>query len=238
MAGNRISPARSAARAATRQPASARTAPATARRADHVEDTRRAILAAARRAFAKKGYGETSLEDIVGPARLTKGALYHHFTSKAAVFEALYVEMSNQLLVQVSAALAGAGDDPWRQIIAALHAFFEASAEPDYVRIVLHDAPHVLGPIHGRELDQSIGLTFVTQMVQRLCDAGLLPAMPVAATARMLLAVTGELAIAMAYATDQEVARREGTQVVLTLLEALRARAEADRSSRPSRKRG
>ena len=238
MAGTRNSPARTASRPRARQLATSATSPPTARRADHVEDTRRAILAAARRAFAKKGYGETSLEDIVAPARLTKGALYHHFTSKAAVFEALYVEMSNQLLAQVSTALAAAGDDPWQQMIAALHAFFEASAEPDYVRIVLHDAPHVLGTIHGRELDQSIGLAFVTEMVQGLCEAGLLPDMPVATTARMLLAVTGELAIAMAYAPDQEVARREATQVVLTLLEALRARAEAERSPRPARKRG
>ena len=57
-------------------------APRAARRVEHVEDTRRAILAAARRAFAKKGYADTSLEDIVSPARLTKGALYHHFPSK------------------------------------------------------------------------------------------------------------------------------------------------------------
>lgn len=224
MAGNRSSRASSAPRAA--------------RRVDHVEDTRRAILAAARRAFAKKGYADTSLEDIVSPARLTKGALYHHFSSKAAVFEALYVEMSNQLLEQVSAALAEAGDDPWQQTIAALYAFFEASAESDYVRIVLHDAPHVLGPIHGRELDQSIGLSFVTEMVRGLREAGLLPDLPVEATARMLLAVTGELAIAMAYAEDQERARQEGTQVVLTLLESLRARADADRARPPARKRG
>jgi AcrR family transcriptional regulator len=214
-------------------------APRAARRVDHVEDTRRAILAAARRAFAKKGYADTSLEDIVSPARLTKGALYHHFSSKAAVFEALYVEMSNQLLAQVSAAVTEAGDDPWQQTIAALYAFFDASAESDYVRIVLHDAPHVLGPIHGRELDQAIGLTFVIEMVRGLREAGLLPDLPVAATARMLLAVTGELAIAMAYAEDQEQARKDGTQVVLTLLESLRARAEAERA-RPAavRKRG
>ncbi len=216
--------------------------PALKRRAQHVEDTRRAILAAARRAFARKGYVDTSLEDIVGPARLTKGALYHHFDSKAAVFEALYIEMSNALLAQVSQAVGGAGDDPWAQMLAALEAFFDASAEPDYVRIVLRDAPHVLGPIHGREIDQSIGLTFVQQLVQGLCEAGLLPDLPVAATARMLLAVTGEMAIAMASADDTELARKEGTQVVLTMLEALRAHAQAQAqpalASGRARKRG
>ena len=50
----------------------------------HAEDTRRSILSAARRAFARDGYANTALEAIVGPARLTKGALYHHFKNKAA----------------------------------------------------------------------------------------------------------------------------------------------------------
>jgi AcrR family transcriptional regulator len=216
--------------------------PSIARRVQHIEDTRRAILAAARRAFAKKGYAETSLEDIVGPARLTKGALYHHFDSKAAVFEALYVEMSNALLAQVQEALVAAGEAPWAQMRAALEAFFDASAEPEYVRIVLRDAPHVLGPIHGRELDQRIGLSFVQEMVQGLVDAGLLPRMPVEPTARMLLAVTGEMAIAMAYASDPARARAEGTEVVLTMLDSLRERGERERAAAApparTRKRG
>ena len=200
---------------------------AVARREQHADDTRRALLAAARRAFAKKGYADTSLDDIVGAARLTKGALYHHFKGKAALLEALYVDMEAQLLDEVTRAVSQAQGDAWAQMLAAIQAFFAASAEPDYVRIVLREAPLVLGHMQGREVDQAIGLGFVCRLVESLRDEGMLPPLPVLPTARMLLAVTGEMAVAMAYAADPELARREGTQVVLAMLEGLRATARS-----------
>jgi AcrR family transcriptional regulator len=203
---------------------------AVARRDKHREDTRRAILSVARRTFARKGFNDTSLEDIVAPARLTKGALYHHFASKAALFEALYVDMSGHLLEQVGAAVQAAPQDAWSQASAAIEAFFAASAEPEYVRIVLQEAPLVLGFVHGRDLDQQIGLGFVIQLVEGLRAEGLVPTnLPVVATARMLLAVTGEMAISMAYAADGALARKEGTQVVMGILEGLRALARSRR---------
>jgi AcrR family transcriptional regulator len=203
----------------------------TARREEHADDTRRALLAAARRAFAQKGYAATSLEDIVGPARLTKGALYHHFTNKAAVLEALYIEMSEQLLESVTRAVIAAGNDVWAKLVAALEAFFDASTEPEYVRIVLREAPHVLGS-HGRDLDQSIGLAFVSELVAGLQKEGLMPALPVAMTARVLLATTGEIATTMADASDPVAARREGTAVLMAMLEGLRDAAAPRRRSR------
>jgi AcrR family transcriptional regulator len=197
----------------------------TARRARHAADSRRALLAAARRAFARHGYADTSLDDIVARARLTKGAFYHHFDSKAAVLEAVYVDLEEQLLARMKAAMAAAGKDPWTQMRAALEAFFDASSEPDYVRIVLLDAPRVLAPHHGRELDQTIGLGFLCELVEALRAARLLPRLPVVATARMLLATTGDLAIAMAHAADPARVRKEGTQVLLAMLGGLRAQA-------------
>ncbi len=203
-----------------------------ARRVEQVEDTRRAILAAARHAFVEKGFSATSLEDIVTPARLTKGALYHHFESKAAVLEALYIELSEQLASRVAQAMDAAGDDPWQQLIAALDAFFAGSSEPDYVRLVLLEAPRVLGTDHGREIDQGIGLGLVCELVQSLRDAGLMPDLPVVAIARLLLAATGEFAITMAHADDPAAVRRDGTQVILAVLDGLRASAE--RGPRPA----
>ncbi len=195
------------------------------RRDEHVEDTRRALLRAARQAFAEKGYADTTLEDIVGPARLTKGALYHHFASKAAVLEALYVEMEEALAKQVREAVESAGGDAWSRVVAALESFFAGSSEPDYARIVLREAPHVLGGHHGRELDQAIALGLVCQLVQSLHDEGMLPTIPITATARVLLAATSELVLTMAEAENPERARREGMEVVLALLAGLRALA-------------
>src|SRR4051794_28459348 len=195
------------------------------RRDQHAGDSRRAILAAARHAFARDGYANTSLDAIVARARLTKGALYHHFKSKAAVLEAVYVEMEEELAIQVRAAVLACDGGGWDRMIAAVDAFFTASAEPAYVRIVLRDAPPVLGTLHGREIDQAIGLGLVVELIAGLRAEGVLRALPVVATARVLLAAASEVAMSMAYADDPELARREGSAVFFALLDGLRAPA-------------
>lgn len=206
-----------------------------ARRVEHSDDTRRALLDAARTAFADKGYAETSLEDIVVPARLTKGALYHHFANKAAVLEALYIEMEQVLVQQVGAAVAACGDDPWTCVVAAVEAFFAASAEPEYARIVLREAPHVLGD-RGRELDQRIGLDLVSQLLEGLRHDGSLLPIAVPAAARAVLAATSELAVTVAHSQDAKRARKEGVEVVLALISGLRKpEARATRAASPGR---
>jgi len=192
------------------------------RRDQHAGDSRRAILAAARYAFARDGYANTSLDAIVGRARLTKGALYHHFKSKAAVLEAVYVEMEEELATSVQAAVMACEGGAWDQMIAAIDAFFTASAEPAYVRIVLRDAPPVLGMHHGRAIDQAIGLGLVIELVSALGRDGGLRPLSIEATARVLLAAASEVAVSMAHADDPERARREGAEVVFALLDGLR----------------
>jgi AcrR family transcriptional regulator len=201
-----------------------------ARRDQHSEDTRLAILKAARDAFAQKGYANTSLEDIVAPARLTKGALYHHFASKAAVLEALYVEMEEQLATLVQSRMANASDNAQSRIEAALDAFLDASSEPAYVRIVLRDAPNVLGHSRGRALDHAIGLDLVLALVQSLKEDGMMPDLPLEATARMLLSASSEVVVSMAYSEDPERVRREGRAVVLAIFEGLALKARKERS--------
>jgi AcrR family transcriptional regulator len=192
------------------------------RREAHADDTRRALLAAARRVFARRGYKATSLDDIAERARLTKGALYHHFDSKAALLEAVYVEIEGELAARVVAAMTTAGDDAWATMLAALDAFFAASTEPEYIQIVLRDAPHVLGKRHGREIDQAIGLGLVVELVTQLIARGLFRPLPITPTARVLLAAASEVAISIAEAAEPEVARREGMAVILALVEGLR----------------
>ena len=194
------------------------------RRDQHADDSRRAILAAARHAFARDGYADTSLDAIVARARLSKGALYHHFKSKAALLEAVYVEMEEELAVSVKAAVLSRGGGAWDQMITAIDAFFTASADPTYVRIVLRDAPLVLGTSHGREIDLAIGLGLVVELVTALTEEGALRRLPVVATSRVLLAAASEVAMAMAYAEDPDLARREGTEVIVAILDGLRRR--------------
>jgi AcrR family transcriptional regulator len=197
-----------------------------ARRDQHTDDTRRAILAAARQAFARDGYALTSLDAIVGRAGLTKGALYHHFASKAAVLEALYVEMEQELAAQVQAAAGAAEGTAWARMAAAVDAFFTASSEPAYVRIVLCDAPLVLGPMRGRQLDQAIGLGLVVELLAAWNAEGTLRPVPLVMTARILLAAASEVAVAMAHAEDPAPVRAEGTAALFALLAGLRAHAD------------
>ncbi|MBK9032286.1 MAG: TetR/AcrR family transcriptional regulator [Myxococcales bacterium] len=195
---------------------------AVTRRALHVEDTRRALLAAARHEFAARGYAQASLDDIAARARLTKGALYHHFKSKAALLTAVYLEMEEELAVQVSDAVAACAGDARARLFAAVGAFFAASAEPAYARIVLRDAPGVLDRVEGRSIDHAIGLGLVTALVTGLRDEGRLgPQLPLTMAARMLLAAVSEIAMSMAHADDPAAVQRDGMLVIDALVTGL-----------------
>lgn len=192
-----------------------------ARRNEHVERTRRALLRAARHVFAARGYADASLDDIVARARVTKGALYHHWENKAALLEAVYVEMEEELAADVRAAIAEAPASARARLEAALAAFFAASSEPAYVRVVLREAPLVLGHLRGRELDHQIGLALVVELIGGLVEAGEVRPLPIEPTARMLFAAASEVAIAMAYAADPAAALAEGMVVLLAILDGL-----------------
>ena len=194
---------------------------AVTRRALHVEDTRRALLAAARHEFATRGYAQASLDDIAARARLTKGALYHHFASKAAVLTAVYLEMEHALAERVAAAVQASAGDARARLFAAVEAFFAASAEPAYARLVLRDAPGVLDRVEGRSIDHAIGLALVTDLLAALRAEGRLGPLPLDMAARMLLAAVSEVAMSMAHADDPAAIQAEGMAVIDALITGL-----------------
>lgn len=194
---------------------------AVTRRALHVEDTRRALLAAARHEFATRGYAQASLDDIAARARLTKGALYHHFASKAAVLTAVYLEMEQELAERVAAAVQASAGDARARLFAAVEAFFAASAEPAYARLVLRDAPGVLDRVEGRSIDHAIGLALVTDLLAALRAEGRLGPLPLDMAARMLLAAVSEVAMSMAHADDPAAVQAEGMAVIDALITGL-----------------
>ncbi len=199
------------------------------RRALHVEDTRRALLTAARHEFAARGYAQASLDDIAARAKLTKGALYHHFASKAAVLTAVYLELEQALAAQVAAAVDACAGDARARLFAAVEAFFAASADPAYARIVLRDAPGVLDRVEGRSIDHAIGLDLVTALVTGLRDEGRLGPLPLDMAARMLLAAVSEVAMSMAHADDPATVQAEGMRVIDALVTGLELAARARR---------
>src|SRR5271167_2266138 len=176
-----------------------------ARRAAQAEATRAALVAAARRLFVEKGYHRTGTEEVVAEAGVgTRGALYHHFADKQALFEA-------DLVIEAAKNLADPADGALNQLRQGLIGFLDASLTPHVQRILLIDGPAVLGWVRWRELESVYGLGAIRVMLERAVQEGdLAPGQPVNALAHVLLAAADETALFIANSPDQLTARDEG----------------------------
>ena len=130
--------------------------PSVTLRSQHVEATRRAVLAAARSAFGRKGYAQTSVDEIAAAALVTKGAVYHHFAGKEALFRAVYAEVEAEAQARTAQAVdpkATAID----QIVTGVNAYLDVALDEEIRRITLVDGPVVLGLEPEGPADQQPG---------------------------------------------------------------------------------
>jgi AcrR family transcriptional regulator len=116
------------------------------------EATRYALVRAGRRLFGERGFAGTPLDDVVREAGVTKGALYHHFPSKEALFLAVFEDVEQALVDRVQAE-ATEGVDAWEKVRLGMRSFVIACQDPAVQRIVLQDAPAVLGWDGWRAVD-------------------------------------------------------------------------------------
>lgn len=189
-------------------------------RARQREQTRQALLRESRRLFATLGYGGVGLAQIVGAAGVTKGALYHHFDSKADVFRAVLEQVQQEVARSVVAA-AEAHDDPWAQLTAGCRAFLAAGTDPDVQRIMLIDGPAVLGWSEWRAQDEAASARHLAEALAELIDQGVIAAQPVEPLARLLSGAMNEAALWLATSDDPDDLDR--TWAALSrLLESLR----------------
>jgi AcrR family transcriptional regulator len=144
--------------------------PGTSRRAQYSASTRRALVDVAEGLFAEHGYAATSLDAIVAGADVTKGALYHHYSGKQALFEAVFEKVEATGAQQIQAALQG-HSDPWDKAIAGLRAFLEVVRQPAYSRIVVQDGPSVLGYERFREQEERSTFAYVLDIVRAVLGA-------------------------------------------------------------------
>jgi AcrR family transcriptional regulator len=187
------------------------------------EATTAALIKAGRELFAERGYADVGTEEIVARAGVTRGALYHHFKGgKEELFHAVVVEINAETVRHVSA-VARAQADPWDQLAAGADAFLDAFAATEVQRIVLMDAPSVLGWDIWRAIDSEQGLGLVEAAIQRAIDAGRLSPQPAKALAHVVLGALNEAAMVVAGADDPAAARTEMSATVRRLLEGLRA---------------
>ncbi|APE36705.1 TetR family transcriptional regulator [Nocardia mangyaensis] len=170
-------------------------------RAQQREETRRTLLRESRRLFAAKGYAAVGLSEIVTAAGVTKGALYHHFESKAELFRAVLTQVQGEVGTQVATA-ADAEPDPWTQLTTGCAAFLRACTDPRIQQIMLIDGPSVLGWHEWRAMDEANSARHLGEALQALIDAGTLPAQPVAPLTQLLSGAMNEAALWLATTPD------------------------------------
>lgn len=204
------------------------------RKAEQSEATRRALLDVARGLFTERGYADTPTEEIVQRARVTRGALYHHFRDKQDLFRAVFEELEQELVQKVGAA-AMSQTEIWQTMIVGTQAFLDACVEPAMQRIVLLDAPSVLGWEAWREIDERYGLGLLRGVLEQAMEQGVIDRQPLDPLAHMLLGAMNEGALHMARAADVKTARAEVGAAITRVLEGFRVRGTGTAPKRRSR---
>jgi AcrR family transcriptional regulator len=191
--------------------------------AERSSTTRAALVAAARDLFARAGYAGVGTEEIVRAAGVTRGALYHHFGGKEALLEAVYEEIEAEFLQRIGTLVGPLeATDPLGALAAGAEAFIEASSDPEVHRIVLLDAPSVLGWERWREIGWRYAMGMTEAVLAAALDAGQIPPQPVRPLAHVLLGALDEAALYVARAEDPQAARAEVGPVVHRLIDGLR----------------
>jgi AcrR family transcriptional regulator len=188
-------------------------------------------MAAARPLFAKRGYAGVGTEEIVRTAGLTRGALYHHFGGKRELFEAVYEHIEHELAEQIGTKALGASD-PLEAMRLGVELLLDACLEPEVQRILLTDAPAVLGWERWREIGAEASLGLIEGTLQAAMDAGTISPQPVKPLAHVVMGALDEAAMLVGRAEDPAATRVEVAAALQSLLEGLRPRGKQARSRR------
>ena len=190
-------------------------------RAQHVEATRAALVAAGRELFGTKGFSATSVDDLAAEAGVTTGALYHHFKTKtdlfAAVFETVHVELLGRAATASAKAKRGHADG----LLKGFESFLDAVLEPEVARIIVLDAPAVLGLERYTELDERYAFVAIVESLELAHAAGELDVRDAETLARLLLGAVTRGAMLVANAADKRRTRNAVARSLRGLLAGL-----------------
>jgi AcrR family transcriptional regulator len=191
-------------------------------RIERGRSTRERLIRAARELFGERGYDGTSIGAVLEASGVARGALYHHFPSKEALFDAVL----DQVVAEIAAAAAAAAgprvaDDPVAALRAGCAVWLDLALDPAIQRIALIDPPAVVGWTRWRELDERHTLGGLRANLALIAEQGRLPGDDVDLLAHMVLASVTEAALMIARADDPKAAREAGQRAVDTLLTRL-----------------
>src|SRR3954451_437584 len=196
---------------------------AVARRVEHAEATRRGLLEAAQELFASEGYVDVSIDEICRRARVTKGALYHHFRDKRDLFTAVFEEVEREWADEL-AALVAEERDPLERIQIVGDAFLDACLDPARQRILLLDGPSLVAWEELRQIDAGRGFGLIATLLSDAMEAGRLERQPVGPLAHLMLGAMYEASLAIARDNDPARARKRIGAALTRLVEGLAPR--------------
>jgi AcrR family transcriptional regulator len=204
-----------------------------ATKAEQSDATRRALLDAARSLFAEHGFADTSTEAVVQAAGVTRGALYHHFRDKTALFRAVYEDLEQHLVNEVSKQVDGV-DEPLTMLRRGADVFLTMCLDPAVMRVVLLEGPTVLGWELWRQIDQAYGLGMVRGALEMARAAGVIKDAPLDALAHVLMGglMEGSLYLANAAPADRAAARVEVSEALGVIIDGVSVKPAARRPGR------
>ena len=193
-------------------------------RAEQVAQTRAALVAAGRRLFGENGFRATSVEDLAREARVTTGALYHHFPTKTALFEAVFMQAHADLMTASTQAAQGASSD-LDELARGFDAFLDGVLQPDVQRILILDGPAVLGLARFTELDERYAHAVIVHALKAAAQAGSIEVDDPDTTTRLLLGALTRGAMLIANSPDPVKTRHAVAESMRALLNSFTASA-------------
>jgi AcrR family transcriptional regulator len=191
------------------------------RREENTEATRQALLSAGRDIFAAEGFQAAGMEAISRAARVTRGAFYHHFEDKKALFDAVVVAMQSEVAERVER-VARTQPRIWDRLRVGIDAYLDACLEPAYGRIVIQEAPAVLGSRRYREIEEAYPMALLVATMKALKRDGEIAFEDTELLARMIDAMICRVALMLPEAGDPKKLRKNALRLIDGLLLAAR----------------
>jgi AcrR family transcriptional regulator len=192
--------------------------------ADRSAATRDALVAAARRLFAAQGFAEVPTDAIVAEAGVTRGALYHQFADKTALFDAVLGAVEGDIARRLAEDVAAAGiTDPVDAMRRTVRTWLTICVEPEIRRIALVDGPSVVGWSRWREVCRQHVFGLAEALLAGGIEAGRIRAQPVRPLAHVLMGASDEAAMYVAESADPAAARAEMIEVLDGVIDGMTA---------------
>lgn len=188
----------------------------------NTEVTRTELVAAARAHFAERGYAAARTEEIVGETGLTRGALYHHFSNKKSLFQAVLESLQTELTEEVVERARTVSGDHIDRLRAGFHAYLDLALRDDVRQILFIDGPAVLGWEAWREIDLQHAFRLTQVAIERAMSDGEIDVVPVDELTHVLLGAVTHASLEVGRSSDPAVARASYGQIVDFLLDKLR----------------